>query len=158
MVKNPEGIFFGDVFEVRTEKGLAYCQYTHWHEEFGELIRALPGLYASRPEDLSALIARPSLFRVFYPLAEAVRRKLVEKVSSFPVPESESDFPLFRVRGLPDPKTMKVRNWSLWNGASQRPLGKLGRKYRRLPIRGIANHAMFVHYLETQWRSDQVVD
>ena len=46
----------GDVIEIATPKGFAYAQFTHDHPMRGEVLRILPGLYASRPADLAALV------------------------------------------------------------------------------------------------------
>ena len=53
----------GDVIEIATPKGFAYAQFTHDHPMGGEVLRILPGLYASRPNDLASLGAAARTLR-----------------------------------------------------------------------------------------------
>jgi hypothetical protein len=46
-------IKIGDIAEIKTAAGLAYVQYTHDSEDMGQIVRVLPGLYASRPTDFA---------------------------------------------------------------------------------------------------------
>lgn len=102
----------GDVIEIVTPSGFAYAQVSHAHDEFGELIRILPGLHSS-PLDLEALVKGPHLWVTFYPVDASVRRGFTRKVASHPVPSHARQFPLFRAAGLPDPKTGLVSEWWL---------------------------------------------
>jgi hypothetical protein len=65
----------GDVFEIVTQKGLAYAQYSHWHDQYGELIRVLPGLYSARPNELCGVVGVPERYFVFYTLRAALSSK-----------------------------------------------------------------------------------
>ena len=58
----------GDVLEIATPQGFAYAQFTHDHPMEGELLRILPGLYATRPADLAALVQQPERYVTFYAL------------------------------------------------------------------------------------------
>ena len=58
----------GDVIEIPTSKGLAYVQYTHYHQAppvYGSLIRVLKGFYKARPseQELAQIIVQPHRFQ-----------------------------------------------------------------------------------------------
>src|SRR5579884_3017800 len=100
----------GDILEVRTYKGLAYAQYTHWHREYGYLVRVLPGICDVRPTDLAALVQQPGGFFTFLFLNQALRGDIVRIVAHGAVPEHSKAFPLFKA-GVKDPTTGRVATW-----------------------------------------------
>ena len=67
---------FGNVVEIPTNKGLSYAQYTHWHPQYGELIRVFDVLFEERPSDFGKLVARPVRFSTFFPFGAAIRRHI----------------------------------------------------------------------------------
>ena len=142
-------IKIGDVFEIRTAKGLAYGQYTHKHHVFPSLVRILPGLFPSRPEDLAEIVGRKELFVVFFPLQSAINQSIFQIVGNFQVPESAQRFPVFRA-GAPDP-TGKVQVWWLWDGQKEWKVGQLTEEQRGLPIRNIWNDTLLVERIEEGW-------
>lgn len=79
-------IQIGDVFELETNKGLAYVQYCSLDNDGIEMIRILPGLYSDRPSDLENLVSQKELFSVQFCLIAAYRKKLVALVRHFAVP------------------------------------------------------------------------
>jgi hypothetical protein len=137
----------GDVVEIPLSTGFAYAQYTHEHEEYGELLRVLPGEFAVRPKDFADLVRDRERYFQFYPLAEAVRHGLVTIAGSEEVPESARQLPLFRSgeRGGP---------WWLWDGAREWPVDELTPEQRQLSILGIANHKYLIELVETGWRPE----
>lgn len=86
----------GDVVEISTPRGLAYVQYTHSDRDMGELVRVIPGLYASRPLNLAELVRGSELYFVFYTLMYAVRAGQAKIVSNEPLPEHAQAEPLMR--------------------------------------------------------------
>ncbi|CCB85123.1 putative uncharacterized protein [Parachlamydia acanthamoebae UV-7] len=76
-------IEIGDIFEINTPKGKIYLHYIYKDERIGELIRVLPGVYLEKP-DLLNLAAKKEVYMVFFPLAAAKKRKIVEQVGHFP--------------------------------------------------------------------------
>jgi hypothetical protein len=85
----------GDICEIRTPAGLAYVQYTHdVGKGAGQLVRVLPGLFAERPKDLSAVAAQKELYFIFYTLNYALRDSETEVVSHRPVPAWARPYPL----------------------------------------------------------------
>jgi len=75
----------GDVVEIRTGKGLAYAQYCHKKEQWGALLRILPGTFPLRPQDLAALVRQKESFVTFFPLQAALSKGIVGIVGHEPV-------------------------------------------------------------------------
>lgn len=76
----------GDLFELATPKGKAYLQFVYKEKTISELIRVLPGIFSSRPEDLDDLVKSKEMFLIFFPLNSAYKKKIVEFVENFPLP------------------------------------------------------------------------
>ncbi len=114
----------GDVIEIPTPSGLAYAQVTHKHDQFGHLIRVLPGLHAQRPTALALIVRGPSAFVILFLLTSELRRKSVAIVENLPVPDHSKAFPLFRC-GTPDLTTKRVKTWWFWDGNESWPVGTL---------------------------------
>lgn len=74
----------GDIFEIETPEGRGYLHYIHKDSTIGELVRVLPGLYAERPSDVSSLAALKERYMIFFPLSAAYKRKIVERIGSYP--------------------------------------------------------------------------
>jgi hypothetical protein len=77
----------------------------------GQLVRVLPGLYATRP-DIERLARENELYFAFYALNYALRDGLVQIVSNQPVPAKAKSFPVMRHRGLDD-------NWFIGDGSKE---------------------------------------
>src|SRR6266850_2017215 len=121
----------GDVIEIVTDKGLAYAQYVLKKEQWGALIRVLPGFFEKRPSDLCDLVREKEIFVTFFPLQAAVNRKIFEVISNCPVPEHAKHLPLFRDAGHID-RQGKAHNWFLWDGERSWPVDKLTEEQARL--------------------------
>lgn len=119
----------------------------------GQLIRVLPGFFASRPADFTALVNGPERYVVFLLLSAAVREGEVTIVGDATVPERNQPFPLFRAYGgLPDPATKKVTApWWLWDGNRAWKVGPLTGEMRELSIRTLWDATMLIHKLVTGW-------
>jgi len=144
----------GDIIEIRTSKGLAYAIYTDRRTMYGALIRTFDRLYESRPEVIAEVLANPVGIVTFFPLQAAVNRRLVEVVGNVPVPDHLKAFPVFRIGGLPDPQTMKIKSWSLWDGENERHVDRLSPEQRRLPILGVWNDTILIDRIESGWRPE----
>lgn len=140
----------GDVIEIPTPKGLAYAQYTHRHDLYGELIRILPGLYDRRPESFAELVRSKELYFVFFTLAAAVSKGVVEIAAQESVPRAAVEFPLMRRRGAITPDG-KVLNWWLWNGETEWRVDELNEEQESLSIRGVWNAALLVERIVEGW-------
>ena len=144
----------GAVVEIQTNRGLAYAQYTHWNALMGSLIRILPGLYDSRPSDISALVRKRDVHVAFYPLEAAVREGTVEIVGHEDVPPDARSFPRFRVPGPREPGTGKVLSWWLWDGEREWKPEKFRPEDHQLPVREVVMPPLLVTRLEEGWSSD----
>lgn len=145
---------FGDIFEIKTSKGLAYAIYTHKHErppKFGAVIRVYDHLYKSRPHDVSEITKNPVRFVTFFPLQAAVNQGIFEIIGNVPIPEALKSFPIFR-DGVADPKTKKVATWWLWDGEKEWQIGRLTPEQRNLPIRSVWNDTYLIERIEEGWR------
>lgn len=113
-MKKPK-LRIGDIFEVKTPKGLVYGQYTHDGGDMGDLIRLLPGIYSDRPDDFSTLADQQELYSVFFTLERAVKDRQVEIVSNQPLPERVERFPVMRKRGAID-RSGRTLSWLIGHG------------------------------------------
>jgi hypothetical protein len=140
----------GDVFEIRTDKGLAYVQYTHDHKDLGPLVRVLPGMFSSRPDNLKGLVVGPTRFVVFYPIVDAARRSLAQLIGSFPIPNHADAFPLMK---WVKPKLDGTLEWSLWDGRTHVRDGirSLSHEEMDLPDVTIFNHDYLLERLVSDW-------
>jgi hypothetical protein len=143
----------GDLLEIKTAKGFAYAQLTHMHDTYGTLLRVLPGLYESRPDDISALADQREQYVAFVALPGLMKSGALSVINNVPVPEWARKFPLFRT-GTPGLKTTVVDNWSLWDGERSWKVGKLTDDQRLLPKRGIWGDQFLIDRLESGWLPD----
>lgn len=63
-------IKLGDIFEIETSKGKAYLHYIFKGKD-GALIRALPGLYQTRPNNFDDIAVLKERYMLFFPLGAA---------------------------------------------------------------------------------------
>jgi len=144
-------IKIGDIFEIPTKKGLAYAQYTHKEEQWGSLIRVLPGFHEKRPESFSALVTQKEQFVTFLPLQGVVSRKIFEVIGNEPVPSHAASFPVFRGPGFID-REGRVQKWYLWDGQRETPIGKdLSEGQKKLPILAVINDTLLIERIEQGW-------
>lgn len=144
-------VHVGDVLEVTTARGFAYVQVSHQHPMYGDLIRVLPGVHKERPE-LSALTQQPHLWLTFFPAKAAVSRGIVRIVGTYPVASGATAFPLFRIGGLPDPKTHAIGRWSRWNGVESRPIERMREEEWALPPLETINDTLLIERILSDWR------
>jgi hypothetical protein len=140
----------GDVVEVNTEKGYAYCLYTHKHKQYGALLRVWSRQYAEPLTHFDALVREPPTFSCFFPLGAAVKRQLVRVVGRVAVPSELEPFPIFR-SGMVDPATRKVAVWWLWDGTKEWRIGSLEPAQRALPISEVWNDTALRQRIESGW-------
>jgi hypothetical protein len=154
----------GDIIEIHTRAGLRYAQFSHYHSlkpnNWGVLLRILPGVFAHRPEDFKEVASTKELYFTFFPLQAAINRRIVEVVGHEKVPDQAQKFPLFR-NGVPNPATGKVEVWWLWDGVKEWKVGKLTGEQLDLPLLSIPSYPTLVEWIETGWtprRADEFVD
>lgn len=143
----------GDVFELRVKDGFAYIQYSHKHTippRFGTLVRVLPGVFAERPQDVSAIVNSREVFFQFIWLAHDVRAGNLTFLGNFELPVWCSDFPLFR-DGIINPKTGAVHQWWLWDGSKEWMIKELTDAQRHLSLRRICDIEFLRDLIDTGW-------
>jgi len=142
----------GDIIEIPTPSGLAYAHYTHQNNEpphFGSLLRILPGLFPSRPNNFSAIAAQEPVFSVFFPLGAACSRKIVSVVASEPIALPSASFPTFRN------SHSRSGPWFLWDGQKEWQVSSLTpRQLKAYPPLGIVNDTLLVQYIVQGWRHE----
>ena len=145
---------FGDVIEIETAKGLAYALYTHRHTDpprWGAVLRVIPGIFESRPEDFTGLVELEPQFITFFPLGAACNRHLVRIVASVDIPERAKGFPTFRSRSLPGVRSGS-QPYYFWDGKRKWKQDKLLPGQEDLPIEQIVNDTMLKTKIEKGWR------
>jgi len=146
-------IQFGDIFEVNTNKGLAYFQYTHEHTDapkMGSLIRVISGYYKKRPDDFKQVADSPTKFKTFVPLQKSLNVGLVKFVANEEVPRDSKKFPLFR-NGEINPETKKVDDWWFWDGKKDWRVGKISEKQKAMPILELVTVPTLIKQIESGW-------
>ncbi|VVE72757.1 hypothetical protein PCA31118_04304 [Pandoraea captiosa] len=143
-------IKIGDIFSIRTSRGLAYFQYVMKHKIMGSMIRVLPGVFEEPPEDMASLVNEVTNFFIFFPVAGALKLGGISKVGNFEIPEYSRGMPLFRA-GNANSVTKRVENWWLWDGEKEWMVGEITDDQRKLPIRQIWNDTLLIKRIEDGW-------
>lgn len=142
-------IKIGDIFEVPTEKGLAYLHYVYMDASAGHLLRVLPGLFNETPANLEELVAAKESYWIHYPLVEAYKQNLVKTVGSYSANKFKK------------PKCMRSQHiikddfigWHIIDTDTwQRELVEnLTEAQKSLSPWGVWNHTLLVERLTTGW-------
>ena len=135
------------------EKPLQSCQRLPQclaKDQWGALIRVLPGFFEKRPANVCELVKEQQRFVTFFPLQAAVNRKIFDVVHNCQVPPAAQEFPLFRAAGHID-RTGRVRDWWLWDGEREWRIGQLRPEHLKLPIRSIPNDTQLIEDIEQNW-------
>lgn len=156
-------IRIGDIAEIVTPVGFGYVQYTHDGGTNGELVRVLPELYKTRPQDFSVLAQKKESYFVFYTMDYAVRAGQAEVVSNQPVPQWASSYPVMRHAAAFD-DFGRVTGWRIVSAASRltpqdlisAPLfTELTQEQLKLSIRELWPHAALVRELARDWTPER---
>jgi hypothetical protein len=139
----------GDVVEIPTKKGLAYAQNVHIEPNWGSLLVVLPGFHASRPPSFVELVAGPEQFVTFFPLTQAINRRVFDIVANVPIPEERRKLPVFREAGFIDRQGNVRDSWILDD--QKRRVTRLTDELRRLPILEVINDTLLVERIEESW-------
>jgi hypothetical protein len=140
----------GDIIEIPTKNGLAYAQCTHKKDQWGFLIRVLPGFHSGRPASFSGLVDQKESFVTFFPVQQAVSRRIFRVAGHADVPRHARPFPLFRASGFVD-REGYVHWWSLWDGDREWRVGALTPEQRKLPLRQVWNDTLLIQRIEEGW-------
>jgi len=137
----------GDVVEIHVGNKKAYAQITHNHPSYPPVVRAIEGLFDTRPTDLEALVAGKTRFVAMIPLAGAMTRvgATLENIGNFPVPQAHRDFPTFRmpIRN----KKNEILYWWFWDGRGLSYDVELTAAQGVLPLREVMTAAHFLELL-----------
>jgi hypothetical protein len=150
----PKKVQIGDIIEIPTKKGLAYAQFSHYHEpppHMGAVIRVLPGFFQVRPKEFQTIVDQTELYYTFFPLRAAVNRKIFLVVGHATVPLHATKFPLFRCPGLVNPQTGGVDHWGLWDGTKSWKISELTDEQLDLSIQSIWNDVCLISRIEEGW-------
>jgi hypothetical protein len=138
----------GDIVELSTPKGLAYCQFVAKDPFMGPLLRVLRGLFETRPPDVALLAKEPELYCVHLPLGPSVSRGLVSVVGHAEV-----------VNGEIPPMRRKVgpRTWAIRQGGHDRMTHELTPAERLLSEGSVWNAALLSERLVRGWKPEDSV-
>jgi hypothetical protein len=138
----------GDIFEIPTKLGLCYAQFTHDHPTHTSVLRVFKTKHNDRPGDFSEVAMDEVEFTVLFPIAQAARKQLLQRVGHAPVRKELQPFPVFR-SGIPHRDTKVVETWWLWDGETETRIGPtLSEDQRKLPRFGILNLGGLVGLIE----------
>lgn len=109
----------GEIVEIKTEAGLRYVQVTHRHTSYPEVVRAIKGLYATRP-DLAELGCADTAFTALCPVSDILGSGNMdaEAIGHVHLPEYATAFPTFRTP-IKD-RHGDVVYWWFWDGEGLR--------------------------------------
>ena len=142
-------ISLGDIFELKTEKGLAYIQYVLKDPYHSYLVRVLDGVFKTRPSVFSELVRKKEIYYEFVPpLLYELNKKIIAHVGCEEVPEKFKTMPVFRIIGFPDNETQKVNSWRIWENGKERFIGKLTAKYLDTPTLSLSGTGGVAHSIE----------
>ena len=143
----------GDVFEISTSKGKAYLHYIYQDKDLIELIRVLPGLYSSVPENLDQIVESNEKFMVSFPLTAAYKRHLVEKVGHYPA----TNFTRPQYMRTEFIVGREMKGWHIVNvdTLQRQSVQKLTPEQMRLSPWGIWNDTFLIENLEKDWNLDK---
>ncbi len=152
-------IKIGNVYQVETQKGLSYVQYTHEHQDDkafsrNSLIRVLDGFYSEplSKKDIYELVKKTHRFQKFCYLEKGIKDKELVYIENFPIPDFAQSFPVFKqsMSLSKKQKDPEENIWGLWDGKSFRKVGKLSLEEQiRYPLDGVCDITALKHYIET---------
>ena len=140
----------GEIFELQTEKGLAYFQFIFEDKEMGHLIRILDGLFEKRPSNLNALIKTKERFLIYFPLGAALKRKLVVFIQKENLPEYLNTIPPMRRPGGRT-KEGKVLNWWIIEEKKEKLVENLTESQQKYSIQYIWNDTLLKERICSNW-------
>jgi hypothetical protein len=134
-VKPRTTIESGDCFQISLPDGRwAYCQFVHYNEELGYLIRVFD-LITARPLNSAEGLDKAGLLfpPVFVGLRATVSNGRWPRIGSMPV--KDFVFPMFRATIGTKPGT--YHDWSIWDGKKNVRIGDLPEHMRSLELKSV---------------------
>jgi hypothetical protein len=125
-------IQLGDCFAIPLPGDrFAYCQYVHWNDLLGYLVRVFDNI-TSEVVGIQELERAGVLFPpVFVGLRASVKSNRWRRIGRLGV--GSFVFPNFRCTAVLKPGT--YQNWYLWDGETERFVGRLAPEHRSLELR-----------------------
>lgn len=155
---NKPRVALGDLFEIRTRRGLAYAQLSHEHSEAGRILRVLPGFFPSRPPDLDAIVAgETAWFAQLNPVYALAQGTFSGIVGRYQIPEHAQEFPGFKDAER-DPRTGAIKGWEVWKGGRVRFRRKLNAEQHGYSPDGQMSDEFFLTLLEYGFRAGDDLD
>ena len=145
----------GDVFHIKTPKGLAFFQYTYKHDEYGHLIRILPGLFDAIPTAFEELAKIKELYYTFFPLSAAVAKGIVVYVARMTLPDSARKPPTLRRAGARARGGKALNWWILSPGGDEFLVNELNEEQAQYSIAAIWNDTLLVERICSGWLPEQ---
>ena len=145
----------GNVYEVKTSKGLSYFHYTHEYTKppkWGSLVRVLDGFYKQRPpeREIANIVNNPHRFQIFLLLRRAISNKEVTGVGNFPIPDFAQKFPVFKNTNTPPKGNQLEAKWSLWDGEKSWKVGTLSEEEQmKYPFHSLCDITALIGLIET---------
>jgi hypothetical protein len=139
----------GDVFEMDVDDAKAYVQLINYHDEYGQLVRVLPGVHEDG--DVESLVGEDDAFLVFFPVDAALKQGILRQVGRYDIPRSRRSFPTFKAPGGIT-ESGKVLNWWIWDGETERRVDTLNDEQRDLPVAEIINDTLLRERIKAGWR------
>jgi hypothetical protein len=158
--RNFQRLMLGDVIEIPLSKRrVAYAQFVYNYNKppvWGNLIRVLPGIYKTRPENFTELVRDKERFYTFFPAGVAVTRHLIEIVANEEIPRRCRTLPLFKANNRDFGGAKDI--WWLWDGKSEWKVQPLPRKYYDLPIQESVTLGVLIDRIKKGWSPRDEVD
>jgi len=137
---------FGDIYELRLSKGVAYLQYILRHTrppQYGPVIRVLPGVFSHRIDDPEGLADQEERFLALYWLPGAVTDGIADRVGHREVPSRFDTWPLF--------KDQSISKWRIWNGIATETENPLKPEHYDLPMKELVPRSLLIARIESGW-------
>ena len=113
------------------------------------------GLYLS-PPNADALVQEKERYFIFFPVAAAKRKKIVQFVGNFPVPPWAEGRPVMRRAGG-IARDGRVMNWFIRSDQGEIRVDKLSKEQELFSIAEVWNDAMLAQRICEDWRPEMTV-
>jgi hypothetical protein len=147
-------IQIGDLFQADADGKQAFMHYVGNMGNVAQLARVFYHFGDAKKVNLSNLVKSQELFLIFFPLAVSYRKKLIDKIDNYPVPENFSQPKFMR---SPHIIKGKFLGWHIVDIETlQRKLVQnITEEQRKLSPWGIWNKIYLIEHLEKNWTLDK---
>ena len=140
----------GDVFSIRTVKGVGFLQYITTFDNGVEYIRVLQPIKSAADIEQEEVDIQER-FCIQFPVKAAKRKKIIEKLGTYSIP---STFRIARKARTKHSVRGEFLGWHIVdiNTLQRETKQKLSDSDLALSPHGIFNDTLIVEYLETDWK------